>query len=413
MNMGIFSADSSAGRYGIGLGVLWMVSSTFAQAITQEIRAEFRPDSAQPHRNVFVNKTPVSGYCAEFPSQCLDNNMFSIRLPVQFNSIGKIYQGVPVSIKVPANWRSVVVRNRDTQETETLEVRISGIGSTYVLSQSAASLVGITDILQGHRQLWDHDSWVYAPAPCEYSGVGAYGPDFYRFFWKTPQEARCTKTARFMIPSMRFEYLDFAYELRTPNPLGMSAGTYTGQLTYRLGPNGDFDLSNQMEADDELLVLDFNLNVEHTLKVDVPPGGTKVELVPKGGWQSWLQSGRSPTRLFRDQTFLISASSKFTMRLECEHQIKQGCGIIAAGYGGLVNVSVSLPGGLTDETGKPVKNFALSQQESIRFQPGHYIDRQPGTLHFEMPPGDTSWLISNNKGLPYKGNITVIWDSDI
>jgi hypothetical protein len=42
---------------------------------------------------------------------------------------------------------------------------------------------------------------------------------------------------------MQLEYLDFAYELETPDPLGMSSGHYTGSLTYSVGPNGDFDLA--------------------------------------------------------------------------------------------------------------------------------------------------------------------------
>jgi hypothetical protein len=339
--------------------------------------------------------------------------MFSIQLPVRFDSSRPIQMGEYVPLKVPANWRPLTVINRDTQETETVEVRIIGIGSQYELSHTAAELAGVTDILEGHQKLWIPNSWVYAPAPCQYSGVGWYGAKFYRFFWKAPVEAACVKVAAYGIPSMSFDTLDFAYELRTPNPLRMSSGLYTGSMIYRLGPGADFDLGPLMMPNDSNLTLDFVLDVQHTLKVDIPPGGSKVELVPAGGWQRWLQTGREPTRLFRDQSFLISASSKFKMRLECEMIIKGGCGIASGGYGGLVNVSVSLPGGLTDETGKPVKNYPLSQTDSIAFQPGHYVDRKPGTLHFEMPPSDTAFLVWNNKGLPYRGNISVIWDSDI
>jgi len=30
--------------------------------------------------------------------------------------------------------------------------------------------------------------------------------------------------------------MDYAYELKTPNPLGMSSGQYTGTLDYTIGP---------------------------------------------------------------------------------------------------------------------------------------------------------------------------------
>ena len=45
---------------------------------------------------------------------------------------------------------------------------------------------------------------------------------------------------------MRYHYLDFAYELVTPNPLGMSSGKYRGDLTYTVGPSLDFDMGDIM-----------------------------------------------------------------------------------------------------------------------------------------------------------------------
>lgn len=416
MNMRIFSARSGASRCK-WLGTLAMLSSMGAQAITQEIRAEFRPDNAQPHRNVFVNKTPVSGYCVSFPVDCQAAKMFSIRLPLRFNSIGEIAKGVPLPIKVPANWRSVVVRNRNTQETEVVEIRISGIGSTYRLSHSAASLVGVTNNLEGHRLLWG-STWVYAPAPCGYSGMSVLDAKAYMFFWKTPQEAPCTKTAQFLIPHMQYDYLDFAYELRTPNPLGMSSGDYTGQLTYRVGSGGDFDLSDQMVPDDELVVLDFNLNVEHTLKVDVPPGGNKVELVPLGGWQGWLQSGRRPVSLFRDQTFNISASSRFKMELACQHSsFSYDCAIFdpVSRRSVALQVYVTLPNGLTTMAGEPVRRLRLygGKDKYQVFKPGQYVDRKPGVLHFEVPQSQMAFMLQPGVQSNYFGYVTVIWDSEV
>ncbi|KHA70530.1 hypothetical protein NZ35_25235 [Pseudomonas chlororaphis] len=387
-----------------------------AQAINQEIRALFQPDSSQPSKNVFVNKTANSGYCAEYPDQCADNGMFSIRLPVRFNSTEPIWTYEGVGIKVPANWRRLTVTNTQTMETETVEVRITGAGSRFVLSSPAHELVGVDDVLLGHQRLWTSSSWVYAPSPCQYSGVGAYSPDSYRFFWKTPVEAFCTKVATTIIPSMYFDTLDFAYELRTPNPLGMSAGLYTGSLTYSLGIGGDFDVGPRMRPDDSNLTLDFVLDVQHTLKVDIPPGGDKVVLEPQGGWHRWLDSGRKPARLYRDQIFHISASSKFTMKLECEHRLGfgSGCAIVdGLGFAGAVDVSVSLPNGLTNSAGQPVKRQLLGIEATAPFQPGLYIDRKPATLHFEVNEQQTHWMIDNAQGRPYRGNITVIWDSEV
>jgi len=401
------------------LGLLLALSVPEAQAVNREIRALFQPDPSQPSKNVFINKTPNSGYCANYPGECEQNSMFSIQLPIRFTASRFIGFGEGIPLKVPANWRRLTVTNTATQETETVEVRITGVGSNFFLSDSAANLVGVSDILEGHQKLWTSSSWVYAPAPCQYSGVGSYSPSSYRFFWKAPVEASCVKVAAYFIPSIYFDTLDFAYELRTPNPLGMSSGLYTGAMSYSIGPGGDFDMGQVLLPNDGNLTLDFVLDVQHTLKVEIPPGGNKIVLEPQGGWRGWLEQGRKPVRLYRDQTFNISASSRFTMRLDCEHHdagAGSGCAIVDRGgrYGGAVEISVTLPNGLTDSAGQPVRRMPLSRRAPTSpFLPGIYVDRKPGTLHFEVDERYTHWLIDKSEGRPFTGNVTVIWDSEV
>jgi hypothetical protein len=173
-----------------------------------------------------------------------------------------------------------------------------------------------------------------------------------------------------------------------------------------------------MGPSDNVIVLDFRLDVEHVLKVDIPPGGNRVELVPQGGWQAWLNQGRKPTRLFRDQTFNISASSRFKMNLECQYtQDGKTCSLREPVSGHVVplNVSVSLPHGLTDAGGQPVNRRQLLRDGSGTelFQPGFYVDRRPGTLHFEIPSGEVAEMIYPGQPRQYSGNVTVIWDSDV
>ncbi|ROM72435.1 hypothetical protein BK654_27325 [Pseudomonas brassicacearum] len=394
-----------------------------ANALTQNISALFRPDPAKPMENKFTNTTPVSGYCAQFPRECEIAGMFSIRMPIIFNSSRAIEanhadnrQGA--MFKVPANWRTAQVLNTSTGESEEVEVRVSGIGSQYRLSVSPVELVGGgVGVITAHGRLWG-SSWVNAPSPCRYSGVGIYSTNQYAFFWKTPQESACNKQAKYRVPDMRYNYLDFAYELRTPNPLKMSAGHYTGTLNYSVGPGQDFDLGDVMLPNDSVITLNFNLEVQHTLKVEVPPGGNKVVLEPQGGWQAWLNQGQKPTRLFRDQTFHISASSRFKMNMQCQFAdaANNTCLLWAPSSGQLVpvNVSVSLPNGLTDAAGQPVNRRRLYRDGSGTelFQPGHYVDRKPGTLHFEVGRNQVEEMLAGD-AKHYSGNVTVIWDSEV
>ena len=411
-------------RRGRWLGMLAVVAAPSVQAVNQEIRALFTPDSANPQRNMFVNKTPVSGYCADYPSECRDNETFSIRLPMRFESTSPMQPNASprnsAMFSIPALWRPLTVTNRETGETETVEVRIAGFGSRYILSDTAVNLTGAATAIEGHRALWGGPAggWVNAAPPCTYSGVGLYSDNYYRFFWKTPVQGTCVKTASFPIPAMTYDYLDFSYELKTPNPLTMSSGLYTGDVSYRIGPGGDFDMGDVMLPNDSDLTLDFVLEVQHTLKVDIPPGGEKVQLVPAGGWQSWLHAGRKPVRLFRDQTFNISASSRFKMSLECEYSLLFNCMIrdSVSQRTAVVQVSVSLPNGLTDLAGQPVHRRPLRMglgQESLKFQPGFYVDRAPGVLHFEMSPYYVNSIVQSGEAASYIGNITVIWDSEV
>jgi hypothetical protein len=175
-------------------------------------------------------------------------------------------------------------------------------------------------------------------------------------------------------------------------------------------------MGDVMIPDDSAFTLNFKLDVDHTLKVEVPPGGNRVELVPQEGWQSWLNTGQKPTRLFRDQRFHISASSRFKMALECEQVSGNTCAITDtdSGHAVPVDVSVSLPEGLTDASGQPVNRRPLRRDGSGTelFQPGSYIDRRPGMLHFEISQGSVEQMLDSG-AKAYTGNVTVIWDSEV
>jgi hypothetical protein len=214
---------------------------------------------------------------------------------------------------------------------------------------------------------------------------------------------------------MSYDYLDFGYELRTPNPLGMSSGQYTGSLTYTVGPGQDVDMGDVIYPHDSAITLNFKLDVEHILKVDIPPGGSRVELAPQEGWQAWLNSGQRPTRLFRDQRFQISANTRFKMALQCQVISGNTCAITEpGGHAVPVDVSVTLPHGLTDDTGQPVNRRRLSLEGSDTgfFQPGFYLDRKLGTLHFEVARENVGAMLDRG-GNRYVGNVTVVWDSEV
>nr|WP_225927288.1 hypothetical protein [Pseudomonas ekonensis] len=397
-------------------GVLTALSPLHAGAVTQQIRAAFKPDPANPQHNTFTNTTPVSGFCLDNPSQCQALNLFSLRLPIRSESNATIRAGHTnersgAMFNIPSQWQSIIVTH-PTAPPQEVKFRVAGMGVSYRLPKPAPEL---TDGA-GHDYLFEGGIWRYAGPPC--TGLSGAGDDMgFNSFWRHPVGAgTCAKKAMFDIPQpFKYETFDITYELMTPNPLQMVSGQYTGQHAFSVGPNRDFDLGDVMVADDNVIVFDFLLDVQHALKVDIPPGGDKVRLVPSGGWQNWLQAGRRPERLFRDQLFHISTSSRFKMLLDCR----------ISGFDGLIEdpvsrrsiklkIYVSMPDGITDHTGNPVKELLLRAGPSYGriMQPGHYVERQPGVLHFEIAPHEMSQMLQPGVASRYSGDVTVIWDSE-
>ncbi|SDR92930.1 hypothetical protein SAMN04490182_0327 [Pseudomonas cedrina] len=405
----------------IASGLLCLLGAIVARpaiAESVDITAVFRPDGSAPQKNQFVNTTPESGYCLIYKPDCTALRIFSIRLPLRIDSARPMRPSSEprdnAMFQVPSQWRAVDVTNTVSGETARVEVRIAGIGSTYFLSDTVQSLTGAATAVAGHHALWG-SSWLGAPSPCLGTYVGFYGSTSYGFFWRTPVQSACVKTARFTIPSMYYQYLDFAYELRTPNPLSMTAGIYTGSFTYSLGPGADFDFGDVMLPQDNQLTFNFNLDVDHNLKVQVPPGGHRIQLEPQGGWQAWLNDGRKPRRLFRDQTVNLWTSSPFKMTLECGEPLGNTCSVRnGAGHQVPLDVAVSLPFGLTDGSGNAVNRrpLRLDGSGTELFKPSLYIDRKPSTLHFEIKADAVEQMLEQ-AGSTYSGTVTVVWDSQV
>lgn len=421
-NMNFFRAPRWGSAWAILVGCCLSVSVFEAGAVVRIITANFSPDASNPQHNEFTNTTRNEGFCLDHVALCRAHNIFSLRATRNIPLNGPIQPDDPdvrkgAMLKAAAAWRPITVINRDTRESATVEVRIAGVGGVYSLSHSAMDLTGESGLVNAHRALWG-TNWAVAPAPCRaLASASYYGFDGFSFFWLTPEEAVCGKPAKFLIPGFGFRYLDYSYELRTPNPLKMSTGVYEGTIGYSIGPNGDIDLGDHIVPTDPILQLDFILTVQHALKIDLPPGGNRVELIPQGGWQAWLQRNRNPERLFRDQTFNLSSSSRFKMQLECQYPDGGNtCAIRepVSGHAVPLNIAVTLPPGMADASGQPVNRrpLLLDGTGTQLFEPSYYVDRKPATLHFEVGRDAVEeMLIGEFK--TYAGNVTVIWDSEV
>lgn len=399
-----------------GLLVACLLNLAPAYGFVQEITAEFRPDPSNPRSDKFKNTTPGNGFCESFiPEQCEQWGIFSIRtFEVQFRSIGPI-QGNHADprkgavYKVPNEWRELAVTNVETGEAQSLKVRIGGMGTKIVMPSGT------------NRTHWENSSWrffSYPRAPCRATGIALGHDSVLLWSWLAPANTNtenCRVQAIKDIPSLFYETFEFYYELQTPNPLKMGAGRYVGSINYSIGPGGDFDYGDIMLPNDNLMTMNFTLDVDHHLRVEVPPGGNRIQLEPQGGWQAWLHNGRKPSRLFRDQTVNLWASAPFKMNLECGEPMGNTCSLRnAAGHQVPLNVAVTLPPGLSDSVGRPVNRLPLRLDGSGTqlFENTRYIDRKPSTLHFDVDAEGVSQMLDQGGGT-YDGTVTVVWDSEV
>ena len=76
---------------------------------------------------------------------------------------------------------------------------------------------------------------------------------------------------------------------------------------------------------------------------------------------------------------------------------------------------MTLPYGLTDGAGQPVdrRPLRLDGSGTELFQPGLYVDRKPGVLHFEVAREHVEQMLREGVAKTYTGNVTVIWDSEV
>ncbi len=315
-------------------------------------------------------------------------------------------------VKVPTDWRKVNVA-ASGGDSKIVEVRIVGFGAKLFSTVNVLDLTGESTNFDAHDALWHGGRWGYAASPCTIAAAGGLTASYYQFFWYFPSSMPCGKFAKIDMPGVYFSDFSFMYELKTPNPLDMPQGDYTGQLTYTVGPGQDFDFGDLLIPDDNALTLNFTLEVSHIFQVLFPPGSDRLALIPQGGWQQWVLHGRRPEKLFANQNFQLWASSLFKMQLQCQYTVGDQCGIQnEAGDLVPVETRVTLPPGLLSETNTPVNRHLLSISTPSIFHSTYYIDDGRATLNFEV--GKSSVVqMTNHSGSRYVGNVTVVWDADI
>lgn len=407
--------------------ILLLTASMAVSAGTMEVTATFSPSMDNPENNTFTNTTAQSGFCAKWPKDC--DGMHSLATGIELTPLkGLTPSDQPrdsLFFKWPSSYRSVEITNNQTGEKKTVKFRIEAFSGNYTANndsriyewgggnqafsifpkggctnQSAGYIVGATQV-----------AWVWRiPA----GNLGCYG---------ITSVDRPVGDDAFI---NNVNEISFGYSMIAPNPLEMSAGSYSGSVEYSVGPGGDIDFGDNFQPSVSMMDINFTLAVNHELKLETTTEDHKVALYPcasangcteeegKANWERWSITRITP-QLTGKSNFSLSSSGNFTVYLICEHESGTGCAISSDKTGEVVPVKtfLTLPVNITDiQSGTTVVHkelFTGFDTSRNVFHTDTFASGAKGSIDFNVDKRDVGNMLKNAPDT-YRGSVTVIFN---
>lgn len=413
-------------------GVALLAGCTGAMAATMNITAEFSPSMDNPENNQFVNTTPQSGFCANWPNSCVNGEKSlatGITLSPSKGLTPKDDKRDSAFFKWPSSYRNVTITNVQDGTTHNVKLRVTSFsGRYYANSDSQIYNWGINGAAFS----------IYPNGGCSSITSGwIIGTKEVAWLWSIPEgNTGCYKITSVDRPvgSANFIHkigeLSIGYSLVSPNPLLLTAGIYTGSLTYSISPGGDIDFGDNFQTSDSELTINFTLTVNHELKLTTTPENQAVSLQPcahggvcskdegKANWDRWRVTLITP-KLTGRSNFSLSSSGSFTVYLQCEQQSGTDCALKSDNHSSQtvpVQTLLTLPDNIVDSfTGSSVSKRRLSVGRDITnniFATKSFGQNLAGSIDFLIEQKEVDTMLESRPDT-YRGAVTVIFDPQI
>lgn len=350
----------------------------------------------------FENMTPPAAFCSVWPAACqLNNNRYTADLPITYS-------------------KTIVNQANDLRDRHYIQLPgerlvsvVSDSGQQYTLT---FRLRGVSQKLLNARNRVSGD----ARGGCTLV-LAIRGSSHTQFRWtvNTPNEPQpchdTTNTNVGLVTDVDVGQFGVNYELIMPRPIGMPQGIYRGSVEYSIGPGGDFDFGNAVSnLNDNRLTVNFELDVQHDLYLQFPPGSDRAVLEPPGGWMAWLGGRGTPSRLYRDLPLRIWSTGPIKLYKRCQYELASICGLRESnGHMVPVQVAVTLPAGM-QHNGNAITRVPIPTHEAaaLQVEPISTVWNQPGQLHFEVAGSDVPSMLAR-PGSRYEGLVTVVFEAQL
>ncbi|MEY0889508.1 hypothetical protein AB7198_11630 [Providencia rettgeri] len=406
------------------LGIVMLALSAFAHSVTIDLTAEYNMNGS----GKFINTTPISGYCAQYPRYC-DVDEASVHLPLTTTiSYPIVAYNEPRKgpyFNFPKTPRTLTVRNQDTGEAFDVIFRVTSYSSQFTTNYASYN--------------WDEgDKDFSAPrgGGCSYYttawGGGSGTGSWIQFIWRTLNNTLpCYKISRIdRTEPSKFYDMSIGYSLTTKDSFAsIPSGRYLGKLSLSVGPGGDFDFGDNYQASDSVVDINLTLSVNHDLIVTTTPEGRALSLQPcsvgkvcteeqgKRNWERWMITKITPQLTARSD-FLISSTGSFTAYLQCEYIQGEHCAIKSDNNGQLVPVKayLSLPNNIINQkTNSTVTRALMPIHKDIvnnTFSTRDIGSNRKGSIDFLVTQHDVDTMLLTRPDT-YRGTVTVIFDPNI
>lgn len=390
-------------RLCIALLMLLMPGPSLAQVREVEVTGRFRPSALSPGNADFENTTPRGGFCDWKPDECAKKGAYIFTV-----GGGEL-------------WRKTGPGDNESRR-DTTYVRFPGPRTITLTDEKSghsfsARISFVAIALQLHFTN-GVDPWYYGISGGCTAIRGGGGLGWSHGGWSVgdPSDPKeCFSTQLRNARTYAYRNVGLGIHVELPRATTLLNGRYVASESWTTGGSeADIDLGDNITGTSSIR-FNFAFDVIHDFEVRFSSEYPTARLAPDGGWSQWTDYGLVPRRLHQELPFSLTSSMDFSMKLRCEHDAGDRCGIRKAADGTVVpvDVGVTIPGMSNVRDGQPAQDTPLLPDDARapRFTPDGYLMQRRSTLRFTAGREAVTEMLKS-PGSHWQGNMTVVFDAN-